>query len=270
MKPVFVFGVPRSGTSWLGELFNSAPEVAYRFQPLFSYAFKGALRAEQSSDEMRDVLSRIAATDDPFVLHGPGLAPRHPFAKTVATHLVLKEARYLDLAPVLLDRLPEMRVVAIVRSPQAVLASWRHAPKEYDPHWEFDAEWRGAPSKNDGHPENAYGFDAWLQTTTAFVALEEAMPTRVRIVEYSALVADPLETLASLFGWCDLPLGTQTRAFVQASRSRDDGDPYGVFRRARAQDDHWTERLPPGIAAEVTRLTEGTAAARFLPQSTSA
>ena len=44
MTPVFAFGVPRSGTSWFGELFNSSPRVAYRFQPLFSYAFKDAIK----------------------------------------------------------------------------------------------------------------------------------------------------------------------------------------------------------------------------------
>ena len=37
MKNVAIFGVPRSGTSWLGQIFNSSPMVAYRFQPLFSY-----------------------------------------------------------------------------------------------------------------------------------------------------------------------------------------------------------------------------------------
>ena len=40
MRHLALFGCPRSGTSWLGQIFNSAPDVAYRYQPLFSYEFK--------------------------------------------------------------------------------------------------------------------------------------------------------------------------------------------------------------------------------------
>lgn len=265
MTPVWVFGVPRSGTSWLGELLNSAPEVAYRFQPLFSYAFKDAIQPGDSAASMRRVHADIAATQDPFVLHGPSLAPPHPFRKVQATHLVLKEARYLHLVQPLLARLPEVRIVAIVRSPQAVLASWKAAPKEYDPSWDFDVEWRAAPSKNAGRPENFYGFDAWLHTTNQLVALADAMPERVTLVSYGDLVADTLSELERLFRWCGLSMGSQTRDFAQASRSRDDGNPYGVFREARSHDLHWVGTLPSSIVDEIERLTRSTAAARFLP-----
>ena len=36
----YLAGVARSGTSWLGQIFDSSPEVRYSFQPLFSYEFK--------------------------------------------------------------------------------------------------------------------------------------------------------------------------------------------------------------------------------------
>ena len=37
---ISIHGVPRSGTSWLGQILDSSPKVRYKFQPLFSYAFK--------------------------------------------------------------------------------------------------------------------------------------------------------------------------------------------------------------------------------------
>ena len=40
---VAIHGVPRSGTTWLGSIFDSSPNVIYRNQPLFSYAFKSYL-----------------------------------------------------------------------------------------------------------------------------------------------------------------------------------------------------------------------------------
>lgn len=52
IKPIAIFGVPRSGTSWLGQLFNSSERVAYRYQPLFSYAFKGRLNENSTLDEI--------------------------------------------------------------------------------------------------------------------------------------------------------------------------------------------------------------------------
>ena len=36
---VGVHGVPRSGTSWLGQILNASKKVNFKFQPLFSYAF---------------------------------------------------------------------------------------------------------------------------------------------------------------------------------------------------------------------------------------
>ena len=49
---ISINGVPRSGTSWLGQIINSSPDVAFRFQPLFSYTHKGALREDSSVMEI--------------------------------------------------------------------------------------------------------------------------------------------------------------------------------------------------------------------------
>ena len=43
MKRIGLHGVPRSGTSWLGNIFNSSPDLTYKHQPLYSYAFKNYL-----------------------------------------------------------------------------------------------------------------------------------------------------------------------------------------------------------------------------------
>src|SRR5258705_10876641 len=62
-----IHGVPRSGTSWLGQIFNSHPQVAFRFQPLFSYAFKSYLNLNSSKVEMDDFFERIFLSDDYFI-----------------------------------------------------------------------------------------------------------------------------------------------------------------------------------------------------------
>src|SRR5258707_4316970 len=32
-KTIFIFGAPRSGTTWLGKIFDSHPDVLYRHEP---------------------------------------------------------------------------------------------------------------------------------------------------------------------------------------------------------------------------------------------
>ena len=55
-KTIALFGVPRSGTSWLGQIFDSCPDVIYKYQPLFSYAFKNRLNMQSSFDEISNFL----------------------------------------------------------------------------------------------------------------------------------------------------------------------------------------------------------------------
>ena len=46
MERLAIFGVPRSGTSWLGEIVNSSEYTCYKYQPLFSYAHKNFLNKD--------------------------------------------------------------------------------------------------------------------------------------------------------------------------------------------------------------------------------
>ena len=120
-----VFGVPRSGTTWLGELMNSHPELIYRFQPLFSYEFKSALDEDSTTEEINLFYKQIREASSDFVLRG------REFAKSARPAGVLfKEVRYLHLIPLLLRS--GVRVVFIRRHPVDVLNSWYQAPREFD------------------------------------------------------------------------------------------------------------------------------------------
>ncbi len=37
---ISIHGTPRSGTTWLGQIIDSSPNVRYKYQPLFSDSFK--------------------------------------------------------------------------------------------------------------------------------------------------------------------------------------------------------------------------------------
>ena len=67
-----VHGVARSGTSWLGQIINSHPEVIYRYQPLFSYTHKGAINKNSTRKEILNFFNQVYNTRDQFVLQQTG------------------------------------------------------------------------------------------------------------------------------------------------------------------------------------------------------
>lgn len=262
---IAIHGAPRSGTSWLGQLFNSSPHVAYRYQPFFAHAFRGRIDAHSGAPALHAFFADLLATDDAFVLQeGPArLSATTPvFAKAGITHLAYKEVRFHDLLPHLLATLPGLKAIGIVRDPRAVLASWARAPREFDPAWTLAEEWRDARRKNAGLPENWYGYERWKQLAQSFLRLESMYTERFRLVRYDDLVLTPAEALRSLFDFCDLALEIQSRRFVAESTSHDDGDAYGVFRQHGAA--NVVAPLDPEISAYIINDISGTPLARFL------
>ena len=266
LHAVAIHGAPRSGTSWLGQLFNSCPTVAYRYQPFFSHAFRGRIGEASDAGAIGAFFSDLVDTTDDFVLQqGAGsLAAAPPaFDKVRPTHLVYKEVRFHQLLPILLERMPALRAIGIVRDPRSVIASWTNAPREFDPAWSIEAEWRSALKKNAGLDENWYGYDRWKQLAQLFQRLHGQHPARLHLVRYEDLVASTEQVVEELFHFVGLEMGRQTRAFLDESRSRDDGDPYGVFRR-HAGSRPGIGDIPARIARQIEDDLRGTALARYL------
>ena len=142
MKKIGIFGPPRSGTSWLSHIFNSHPEVALRFQPLFSYGHKGGLSPTSNADEISAFFDAILHSSDPFALMQTEGQKKYPaFLKADrATHIVFKETRYLNVVRNILECSPDVLIIGIVRNPLATLASWMGAPKEFLASWDIHAE----------------------------------------------------------------------------------------------------------------------------------
>lgn len=250
MKYVAIFGVPRSGTSWLGQLFNSSPRVAYRFQPLFSYAFKGRIDRDSTGEEILEFYRELLETDDPFVLQNENLSgnPTPDFEKTAITHLVWKEVRYLHLMEHILET-TQTKIIGLVRHPCAVIHSWFNAPKEFDPSWDPKEEWLYASKKNSGE-EDFYGYLRWVEATQTFLSLNNRFPERFRIEKYEDLNEAPRHRLARLFEFAGLSLEEQTKAFIRESTGTSSDDPYGVYRKNK-KSDAWREELDSEIAARI-------------------
>ena len=273
MNPVYqhvisIHGAPRSGTSWLGQIFRSHSDVAYRFQPLFSYRFKDRIGTASSDDEIHKFLKELyEVTEDAFILGDwrKELEPQISDAKK-ADHpswLVWKEVRYHHLIEKFLLAVRDQKVVGIIRNPCAVINSWLQAPKEFKQEWDVQSEWRYAPAKNQGRIEEYNGFEKWKELSLLFLELQRRYPDRFIFIQYEDLVTQPVQQVEMLFSFLNLHMEQQVIDFINASQSRHVDDAYSVFKSPLVKD-KWRSELHPHIIAEITHDLLGTTLERFL------
>ncbi len=252
---ISLHGAPRSGTTWLGKIFDSHPDVAYRFQPLFSYRFKGAIDDNSRQDTVMQFLRQLYDENgDEFILQQQQIARKvQPSFVEKVQHprvLVMKEVRYHYVIDLLLRTVPEIKIIGIVRHPCGAINSWLKTPREFLPEWDVVSEWRNAPSKNQDRREEYYGFSKWKELARLFLRLESTYPDAFRLIRYEELVAHPHERVRELFGFCGLDMHAQVLRFLDESQQHEVDDPDSVF-RSKDVVSRWKKELPAFIQDEI-------------------
>lgn len=253
-KVVSIFGAPRSGTSWLGQVFNSSPNVAYRFQPLFSYAFKSRLNENSTAEEIDSFHRELLDSNDPFLLQEKNISGKSMelFAKSQITHLVWKEVRYHYVMRNLLSSLSDIRMIGLVRHPCAVLGSWFKAPKEFDVNWDVSTEWRWASLKNDSKRENYYGYEKWKEVLVLFHELHTQYPDNFRLVRLEDIRSDLQGMTSELFDFAGIEVTAQTTDFLDRSVTVHSNDPYAIY-KTNTVGESWRNYLPATIQQHILR-----------------
>jgi hypothetical protein len=255
MNSIAIHGLPRSGTSWLGEIFNSCPDLVYKFQPLFSYAFKSYLTPSSTASDIEDFFHLISKREDSFLdqreAREAGKKPRFQKSET-PQHVAYKEVRYHQILPNMLRQSPETKLVLITRNPLAVIHSWLNAPREFrrDLGWQVLDEWRYAIKKNLNRPEEYNGFERWKEATSMFVFLAAQYPNQVTLCRYEELASNPLEQTRKLFDFCGLRFTEQTTNFLNQSSGQKDPDGYSVY-RSKTDIHRWRDQLDSSIVLAV-------------------
>jgi len=266
-KIISIHGVPRSGTSWLGQIFDSSPEVRYKFQPLFSFAFKNEITLNSDQKELMKYYTRLYNYKDSFLDQEDkkikGVYPDFEKKEVLPAAVVTKMVRYHYLIPHLLKKLNNIYIVAIVRNPCAVLNSWQNAPKEFLDQWKFQDEWRFAQSMNQFKPEQYYGFNKWKEATKLFLEMEKEYPDNFHLLRYEDLVKMPLEISKELYEFTDIEWNDQTEEFLDKSTSISQKDKYSVYKGKKDPRD-WEGKLDSEIVDKIYSELKDTEFEEFL------
>lgn len=251
MNYLSILSVPRSGSSWVGQILNSSPQVLYKFQPNFSYSFPSNLEKDTDEKKIIEFYENLRKTNDPFVNGKVSISGKSniEFKKSFCETLVWKEVHFLFLAQTLLEK-SDTKVIGLIRSPFAVISSWIKIPKEFDPSWNLTEQWKTANLKNSDFDFNYFGYEKWKEVTQLFISLKQKYPERFYMLQYENLLADPKAEVEKLFSFCNLEVTSQTLGFLTKSTSNNDTDAYSVF-KSKKTDDQWKKELPQFIIDEI-------------------
>jgi len=260
MKKIAIHSVPRSGSSWLGQIFNSSPHVIFKYQPLFSYAFKDFLNEKSSRKEIDKFFKEIAIRNDDFLDQTYQIEKgNNPVFKKNENpdFTVYKEVRYHHILSNMLKVDPDVKVVGLIRNPFAVINSWLKSPREFrsDLGWNVNEEWRYANKKNSNKKEEFYGFEKWKEVCLLFNELHVKYPDRFYLLKYDDLLHKTNEIAHDLFMFFEIPINNQTEEFINSSRAINKEDPYSVF-KIKKEDDKWKGELEETIAKQILVETE--------------
>ena len=264
MKTIIITGMPRSGTSWLGQIINSDPKVLFRTEPLFSYRFKNLINPRSSCNEVNSFLANLIHLDDNFILQKENEATGYypMFNKEKTNILSFKTTRHFELLEKYLKCVPNINIVAVIRHPCGAINSWIKTYNEFQKKGcEIEADWKtGGMRKN--QIGEYWGFDDWITSTKFFFILANAHKN-FHIVKYSNLVKKPEVATAKLFYSLGLHPTSQTMNFLNESHGRHDANPYSVFKNKSVLES-WRNELSSNISNTILAEASKAGLSEFL------
>jgi len=265
-KVIAIFGMPRSGTSFLGQVFDSCPNVAYRLEPIFSYKLKNIVDENSTRDEYLEFFKKAFDSDEDefmnqFEKREKGLYPK--FYKEESAFLVFKTTRFHHILPTLMRyfKKEELVVISLVRHPAGAISSWINHPNEFPSNSDYREEWRSGDCRKTAK-EEFWGFDDWKAVMTQHVELEKEYEN-FKILQYEDIVENIEEQTRNLFEFSGISFSKQTKRFLYESQSKNIEDPYAVY-KDKSVASKWKNNLDINIQKDIINEVKGTNLERFL------
>ncbi|QIN84222.1 hypothetical protein GBA63_17350 [Rubrobacter tropicus] len=261
---VWIFGSGRSGSTWLRRMMGEMPKhkvweepmVGALFGDFYSRAPKENLRSADyvMGDPIRKGWTHSVRN---FVLDGAGYS--NPKLKP-DEYLVVKEPNGSVGAPILMEALPESRMVVLIRDPRDVVASMLDAAGEGG--WHRERFGRGAVGRRalaDRKPEAFVRLRTrtYMQGVGAALRAFEAHTGKKTLVRYEDLVADTPATMRRVYSDLGIPAGGADLDRVVAKHAWEnvpkEEKGAGKFYR-KGTPGGWREDLTPDQAALVGEM----------------
>ena len=208
---VWIFGTGRSGSTWLGSMMEGLDGYAMWNEPLVGNLFGNFYYFRVGGRK----LGKHSILGEPYkeTWLGPmrdlvlgGAAARFP-GFTGGGYLVIKEPNGSIGSPLLMEALPESRMIFLIRDPRDVVASSMDARSEGS--WLYERrESQGRTSKPDRNP-NAY---ARMRANSYVQQIEKTRQAykdhggRKVLVKYEDLRADTLNTMNRIYSALEIPV----------------------------------------------------------------
>jgi hypothetical protein len=260
---VWIFGTGRSGSTWLGSMMAAFDGCAMWNEPLvgnlfgnFHYFRVGGRKPggqyilgepykETWLGPMRDLVLGGAAARFPEVVGGG--------------YLIIKEPNGSIGSPLLMEALPESRMIFLIRDPRDVVASSMDARSEGS--WLSERrEGQGRTSKPDKNP-NAYvrmRANSYVQQIEKTGQAYRAHRGRKVMVRYEDLRADTLGTMKSIYSALEIPVeeADLARSVEKHSWENIPEEEKGEGKKRRkAKPGGWREDLTPEQVEIVENVT---------------
>ncbi len=263
---VWIFGSARTGSTWLGTMMADLEGHTGWPEPMVGYLF-GHLYYERAANRH---------DDDRFILGGDkelwldpvrafvldSAKARFPEVAEKKGYLVIKEPHGTQGAPLLMQALPESRMILLIRDPRDAVASQMDLAKEGGKVQQA-ARKRGSVKKNTSADERPDAFvkshaRRYLQHVRLAKQAYDAHRGRKVVVRYEDLRADTLGTMRRIYSALEIPVDGRTLSRVVEKHSwenipeRKKGS--GKFLR-KATPGGWVDDLTPEQAKIVERIT---------------
>jgi hypothetical protein len=264
-KVTWISGMPRSGTTWLSQIFASSPDVRLKFCPLFSYEFKNALDENSTEAEWKDLFYKVYNTKSEYLdqeyLKKQGLVPTFDKKNLAPNHLVIKSTRFHNLTPSILKKDNSIKFLFLVRNPCATIYSWLTNPYEFPKDAIPENEWRTGRCRKNA-PGEFWGFNDWKNVVLQALELKELYPERFFILRYEELTENSEKCIKEIFSSLGILYEKQTSNFLLQSQSKHDGNKRSVYKKPSLKAS-WESGLSPDIIENCLKETKGTELEQF-------
>ena len=264
-KVIWLTGMPRSGTTWISQIFASNPDVRVKFCPLFSYAFKNALNENSTAEEWKNFFMSVDTTKDDYMdqkhLISKGLIPDFT-KKNNPQILLIKSNRFHNLTESILNKYSNVIFISIVRDPCATIHSWLSNPLEFPSDQDPLKQWRHGLCRKNG-PGEYWGFNDWKKVTLLHLRLAKEWPERFFIHRYEDFLNDPQKHSRELLNRLGIEMAQATIDFIISSQNRHNPHRRSVFKDPSSLA-NWKNAINPMILKEILNDLKDTELSGFL------